>query len=282
MFQCPTGRIYSRDVEGCIRPEVCSGDSEALVDLVLPCGTVMLDMTVLGLDMVGVEVGDCGNVRVRDPAVVTFVIVVGQNLPVELAIHIPGMIKDVILKVIVLEPGLLIDTIKVVLPSNLGGLACVQVYPDETISVNVSMDRIEVVVVEGTNAAFAVFGDDEFIANDTILNIVTRVGDSGLMSSKEPFPGEDRSSLELEHVLGRVPRSGQSTDWLLLVLRRRRSGGTKEVPQEGHCEYEGKGTSNKRTRKRFKTFGLDLCTQNALELLFSTLYSGGICSSIYP
>ena len=239
------------NVEGCIGPEVGGGDSEALLDLILTCGTEMLDMAVLDLDMVGVEVGNCGDVGVRDPAVVAFVIVVGQNLPIKVALHIPGMIKDVILEVVVLEPGLLINTVKVVLPSNLGGPLCVQVHPDETISVNMSMDRVEVVVVEGTNASFAVFGDDEFIANDIILNIVTRVGDSVLVSSKEPFAGENRPSFKLEHVLGRVPGSGKSTDGFLLVFRvfRRSSGGTKEVPQEGHCNYEANIRSNKEQRR---------------------------------
>lgn len=222
--------MHLRHVERGIRPEVGGGNSEALLNLVLSLRAVMLNMAVLCLDIVGVEVGDFGDIRVGDLTVVALIIIVGQNLPVEVALHIPGVVECIILEVVVVEPGLLIDTIKVVLPGDLGNLASVQVDPDETISVNVHMDRRgETVVEESFDASFLILEDDEFIANDIISNPVTSVGNTVLMGSEKPFPGEDRSSFKLIHALGGVPGSGQSTDRALLVLRRR-SGSTKEVP----------------------------------------------------
>lgn len=192
----------------------------------------MLNMAVLCLDIVGVEVGDFGDVRVGDLAVVALIIIVGQDLPVEVALHIPGVVECIILEVVVVESGLLIDTGKVVLPGNLGNIASVQVDPDKTIPVNVHMDRRgEIVVEECFDASFLILEDDEFIANDIISNPVTGVGDTVLMGSEKPFSGEYRAPFELKHALGGVPGSGQSTDRALLVLRRS-SGSTKEVPQE--------------------------------------------------
>lgn len=229
--------MYLRDVERGIRPEVGGGNSEALLNLVGSLGAVMLNVAVLGLDIVGVEVGNCGDIGVGDLAVVALIIVVGQNLPVKLALLIPGVVKDVILKVVVVKSGLLIDTVKVVLPGNLGVLASIQVDPDKTISVNMHMDRGEIVVEESIDASLLVLDYDEIVASDFILNPVTSVGNTVLMGSEKPFPGEDRSPFKLVHALGGVPGSGQSTDSRLLVLRRS-SGGTKVIPQERHCEYK--------------------------------------------
>jgi hypothetical protein len=139
------------------------------------------------------------------------------------------VIEDVILEVIVLEPGLLIDTVEVVFPGDFGGVASIQIHPDKSISVNVYVGREEIVAVESIDLSIVVFGDDELVACGVIANTVTSVGDSVLVCSKKPLPGEDRSSFKLIHILGCVPGSGQSTDRLLLILRWS-SGGTKVVP----------------------------------------------------
>lgn len=93
----------------------------------------MLDVAVLGLDIVGVEIGDGRDVGVRDLAVVALVVVVCQDLPVEIARHIPSVIEGVVLEVVLLEPGLLVDALEVVFPGDLGGFAGVQVHPDESV-----------------------------------------------------------------------------------------------------------------------------------------------------
>lgn len=224
--------MYLRDVERGIRPEISGSYSEALRDLVGPRGAVMLNVAILGLDIVGVEVGNFGDIRVGDLAVIALIVVVGQDLPVELALHIPGVVKEVILEVVVVESRLLVDTVKVVLPGNFGNLASIQVDPDKAIPVNVHMNRGEEIVVgKSIDFSLVVLGDDETVASDFILNPVTGLGDTVLMGSEKPFPGEDRSSLKLKHVLRGVPGSRQSTNRLLLILGRN-SGGTKEVPQE--------------------------------------------------
>jgi len=184
--------IYSRYVERGIRPEVSGGDTEPLLNLVLSLSAVMLNVAVLGLDIIGVEVGDFGDIRVGDLAVVTLVVIVRQNLPVKLALHIPGVIECIILEVVVVEPGLFVDTVEVVLPGDLGNLAGVQVDPDETISVNVHMNRRGEIVVEVSfDVSFLIFEDDEVVTNNIISNPVTGVGDTVLVGSEKPFPAED-------------------------------------------------------------------------------------------
>lgn len=225
--------IYLRDIERGIRPEVGCGNSEALRDLVGSWGAVMLDVTALGLDIVGIEVGDCGDIGVGDLAVITLIVVVGQNLPIEIALHIPGMVKDVILKVVVLEPGLFIDTVKVIFPGNLGDLASIQIDPDETIPVNVHVDRREVAVMESFDASLVVPDDRKAISSYLVCNPVTSVGNTVLMGCEKPFPGEDRSSLKLVHVLRPVPGRRKRTDRLLLVLDWN-SRSAKEVLEKRH------------------------------------------------
>ena len=193
--------MYSRDVERGVGPEVGGGNAEALLDLVLTWGAIMLNVAVLGLDVVGVEIGNCGDVGVSDQAVVALVVVVGQDLPVEVAIHVPSVVEVVVLEVVVLESGLLIDALKVVLPGHLGGLLVIQVDPDKAIAVEVDMDGEEVGAVESVDLSLWVLGDDEVVASSLVRNPVTGVGDTVLVGGQEPLAGEDGPSLELVHFL---------------------------------------------------------------------------------
>ena len=111
-----------RDVERGIGPEVRGRDAESLGDLVGSGRAVVLNVAGFGLDVVRVEVGDCGNVRVGDLAVVALVVVVGEDLPVELALHVPGVVEDVVLEVVVFEARLLVDAVEVVFPGYFGDL----------------------------------------------------------------------------------------------------------------------------------------------------------------
>ena len=227
------------DVERGVGPEVGGGDAEALGDLVGARGAVVLDVAVFGLDVVRVQIGDCGDVGVRDLAVVALVVVVGEDLPVELALHVPGVVEDVVLEVVVFESGLLIDTVKVVFPGDFGDLFGVQVDPDEAVLVNVHVDRRGEVLVESIDDALVILGDDELEACGVVWNPVTGVGDAMLVGGEKPFPGEDGAFLKLEHLLRGVPRSRQSADRLLLfLLRDSRSRSAKEIPQERHFDGE--------------------------------------------
>jgi len=228
--------VRLRDIERGVRPEVCDGNSEALVDLVLSLGTVMLNVSVLGLDVVGVQIGNCGNVGMSDFAVVTLVIVVGQNLPVKVALHVPGMVKVVLLKVVVVKSGLLIDPVKVIFPGNLGSLAGVQVHPDKAVSVHVDVNGVEIVLVETGDVSLLILDDDELVAGSVILNPVTGVDEAVLVCCEKPFAREDRSSFQLVHVLRSIPGGRQCPDRLLLILGLDGGGGggrgAKEIPQE--------------------------------------------------
>lgn len=190
----------------------------------------MLDVAVLGLDVVGVEVGNGGNIGVSHLAVVALVVVVGQDLPVEVALLIPAVVEEVVLEIVVDESGLLVDTVEVILPGDLGGLSSIQVDPDEPVTVHVHMYRGEVIFVEGLDASLVVLDDDEFVASGFIANPVTGVGDTVLVSSEEPLPGEDRPPFQLVHGLGSIPGGRQGTDRLLSLLRRRGGGSAKVVP----------------------------------------------------
>lgn len=204
LIDCVGG--YSRDIAGGVRPEVCGGYPEALVDLVLTLSAIVLNVAVLGLDVVGVQIGNGRNIRMGNLAVVALIVVVGQNLPVEVTLHVPSVIEVVVVEVVMVEAGLLVDTVKVVLPGNLGGLFGIKVDPDEVVPIDVYMDGGEIVVVKvRLDVSLLVLGDDELVPSSIVLYPVARVGDAVLVRGEEPFAREDGSSLKLIHVLGSVP-----------------------------------------------------------------------------
>lgn len=195
----------------------------------------MLNVAVLGLDVVGVEVGNGRNVGMGNLAVIALVVVVGEDLPVELALHVPCVVKDIVLEIVVLESRLLIDTVKVVLPGYLRRLATIQVDPDEAVLVDMRVNRREVLAQESFDVPLVVFGDDKLVASGVIWHPVARVGDAVLMGGQKPLSREDRSPFQLVHGLGGVPGRRQGTDGLLLLLCHlfcRWGGRPKEIPEE--------------------------------------------------
>lgn len=79
----------------------------------------MFDPRTLDFDIVGLQVRNGGNIRVRRFAVVAFVVIVGCDLPVVICIDLPGMIELVILEIEIREPLLGVDPREVVFPGNL-------------------------------------------------------------------------------------------------------------------------------------------------------------------
>ena len=116
------------------------------MDLIL-CGlSIMLNVGVLGFNIIGVKIGNAWDVRVRNPAMVTLVEVVGQNLPVVLSVHFPAVVEHVFIEVVVLEPGLLVDTSEVLVPGNLRLFSGVHVDKNKAILVDMDMDGEQVVL----------------------------------------------------------------------------------------------------------------------------------------
>ena len=73
-------------------------------------------------------------------AVVALVVVVGRNLPVVVGIDGPHVVEVIVSEVKVLETLLLVDTVEVFLPGDLGLGLRVKVDPDEAVDVNANVD----------------------------------------------------------------------------------------------------------------------------------------------
>jgi len=230
--------LHSRDVERGVGPEVGSGNSEAFFDLVLSGSTVVLDVAVLGLDVVGVEIGNCWDIGVGNETVVALIVVVGEDLPVEVSFHIPGVVEAVVFEVVVLESRLLVDAFEVVLPGDLGSFTGIQVHPDKSIAIEVGVSREKITGVECTDVSLQVSGDDELVTGGIILHAVTGVGDTVLVGGEKPLPAKDGSLFKLVHGLRCVPGSGKSSGRRLALLCWGWGSSRAEViPQKGHCEY---------------------------------------------
>lgn len=199
--------MYIRDIEGRVRPEIGGGYPEPLFNLFGSLGAKVLNVAILSVHIVGVEVGDGWDVGMGDPAVVTLIVVIGKNLPVEIALHVPGMIKDIVFKVVVIKARLFVNPVKVILPGHLGHVSSIQIDPNEAVSVDMEMDWDIVVSVESAEATLIVSVNHELIASHLVRHPVPTFGDTMLMSSEKPFPREDRSSFKLVKCRGGVPRS---------------------------------------------------------------------------
>lgn len=107
----------------------------------------MLDVPILELAVKGVKVQERGNVCVRRRAVVAFVEVVGQDLPVVVSIQLVGVVQIVIVKVDLVVPRLHVDIVKVLLPGHLGSLLGVHVDPDEAVLVDFCVDAKQAILL---------------------------------------------------------------------------------------------------------------------------------------
>lgn len=242
--------VDSRDVEGGIRPEIGSSDAEPLVNLILSGSAEVLDMAIFGLDVVRIQISDGGDIRMRNEAVITLVIVIGKDLPVEVSLHVPGVIEVIFIEVVVLEAWLLIYPVEVILPSYFGCLAGVHVDPDKAIAVDVGVRGKEITSMECRNISLHIPGDDKLIASSVIFHHVAGVGDTGLVGGEKPFTAEDGPLLELIHGLRGVPGGWECPDRLIAFFwgwsRGRCTGwcrgrcwgtGAEVIPQERHCDY---------------------------------------------
>ncbi len=138
--------LHLRDVHRCVREEVGWCNFEAAGNLFWRGHGVMLNIAVLGLHLVGAQVGNGRNVWVRNLAVVTFVIVIGEDFPVVFALHLPSMIINVIVEVVILKSRLGIHATKIVIPGYFRRRLAIQIDPDESIVINVYMDRQKAVL----------------------------------------------------------------------------------------------------------------------------------------
>lgn len=138
--------IDLRDVHGSIREVVGAGNEETVGNLLWRRVAIVLDVLSLGPDKVRVEIGNLGNIGMGTLAVVALVVVVCENLPVVVTLHLPGVVKLIVLKVVLLEAGLRVDALKVFVPRNLGRIFAIKVDPDEALVVNVDVDREKTVL----------------------------------------------------------------------------------------------------------------------------------------
>ncbi|KAI6765722.1 hypothetical protein HG530_006792 [Fusarium avenaceum] len=217
-----------RDVGGGIGKVVSDSNAESAVNLILSLSTKVLDVRLLCLDPVGVEVGNGGDIRVSNLAVVALVVVVGEDLPVVVTLHLPDVVEVVVVKVVVREALVGIEIVKVILPGDLRDLGTVHVDPDEATGINLDVNGKKTVlglvkagagitvvtllrsdngesteagdVVEGVDVVVLILGNDKLEVGDLILEPVAGLLESGLVCGEEPLLGEDGTLLELVHL----------------------------------------------------------------------------------
>lgn len=77
---------------------------------------------------------------------VAFVVVVRQDLPVIVTCHLPRVIELVIVEVELLTSLLPVDSFEIVVPGDLWLCFAVKIDPDQTMVINMDMDRKETVL----------------------------------------------------------------------------------------------------------------------------------------
>lgn len=127
------------DGEGDVREAVCRANFLTKSFAVLGGVGLVLNVVALGVavDIVGLEVDEAGSeIGVGGGAVVALIEVICEDLPIEGSDEVPGVVELVVIKVELVEAGLLVDVVKSVLPCYLGLLVGVHVDPDETVAIN--------------------------------------------------------------------------------------------------------------------------------------------------
>ena len=117
------------------------------IPLLRLCGNIVNDVASLRLHIVSLQVSDGWNVGMSGLAVVALVVVVGQDLPIVVPVHLPGVVKDVVIEVEVFILLLGITPSKVILPVHLRRVLGVEVDPNEA-----------VVIYMGVNAEQPILG----------------------------------------------------------------------------------------------------------------------------
>lgn len=115
-------------------------NDQSLVPLLRFCGNIVNDVSTLRLNVVSLQVSHRRDIGVCCLAVIALVIVVSQDLPVIVAVHLPGVVEDIFIEVEVLVLLLGVGAGEVVLPRHLRRFFGVKVDPDEAIVVNVGVD----------------------------------------------------------------------------------------------------------------------------------------------
>lgn len=103
---------------------------------------VMFHISCLRLDSILRKIRYASNQRMRRRAVVALVVVLHQTLPVCIDIHVPVMVKRVVLrKVEILHAWLLVDLVELVVPVHIRLLAGLKVDPYEAGFISVYVYR---------------------------------------------------------------------------------------------------------------------------------------------
>lgn len=138
--------MHLRDIVRDVGKVIGWCDSQASLCLLRSCGDIVNNVSTPGLDIVGLEISHRRNVWVSRLAVVAFVVVIGQDLPVVRTLHLPAVIKDVVFKVEFTVLLLLIGTKEVIFPLDLRHGFGIKVDPNETIAVDVHVDGKQAVL----------------------------------------------------------------------------------------------------------------------------------------
>ena len=67
-------------------------------------------------------------------------------------------------------------------------------------------------IVEAVDVVFTVLDQDELVLCDIELEVVTWLGEAGLVCDEHPFAREDCTPLKLVHLLGSVPLARKGSD----------------------------------------------------------------------
>lgn len=107
---------------------------------------MVLNVSVLGVAVERIQIEKLGDIRMCCRAVIAFVEVVCQDLPVILAVQLVGIIEVVVVEVVGLVSVLLVDVFEVLLPRHLGRLVCIHIHPDKAVDIDLDMDAKEPVL----------------------------------------------------------------------------------------------------------------------------------------
>jgi len=128
-----------RDIHRGIGKIIGGGNIEASRNLLRCRISVVANVSLLRHDSIGTQVCNAWDIRMGGWAVVAFVVIISKDLPVVFTLHLPLVVKLILVKFVSLESRLRIDASEIVIPWR-GFLGTVHVDPDESIAVYMNVD----------------------------------------------------------------------------------------------------------------------------------------------
>lgn len=136
-----------RDNHGRYREVVGTGGIETLFYLLRGRGAMVLNVSIFEVAVERFKIKELGDIRMSRGAMITFVEVIRENLPVVFPVKLVGVIQLIVVEVVRFVSFLFVNVCEVLLPWDLGRCFAIHIHPDEAVDVDLDMNFEQTILI---------------------------------------------------------------------------------------------------------------------------------------